>query len=215
MNPAYSTYLVTQGDLSAGRTTREIVGAAIDGGIDAVQLREKHETARRRYELGLELRDLTRKAGVDLLVNDRVDIAAAIDADGVHLGDNDLPIAVARSILGDDAVIGRSVSTVEGARAAEANGADYLGVGAVFATTSKADVDEENNGIGLERVAGIAAAVDVPIVGIGGVTVENSGSVVEAGAAGVAVISAITAADDPARATRELRAAVEGGGEGR
>lgn len=210
MNASYSTYLVTQGDLSAGRTTKEVVSAAIDGGIDAVQLREKHLSARERYELGDELRRATREAGVDLLVNDRVDIAAAIDADGVHLGDDDLPIDAAREILDPDAVIGRSVSTVEGAKAAEANGADYLGVGAVFATTSKADVEEGNNGIGLERVAGIAAAVDVPLVGIGGVTVENAASVVEAGAGGIAVISAITAAEDPARATRELRATVEG-----
>lgn len=215
MSPAYKTYLVTQTALSEGRSTREIVAAAIDGGIDAVQLREKHTTARERYELGIELRELTREAGIDLLVNDRVDIAAAIGADGVHLGDDDLSIAVARSILGPDAVVGRSVSSVEGAQAAEANGADYLGVGAVFATTSKTDVEEENNGIGLDHVTGIAASVEVPLVGIGGLTAENAASVITAGADGVAVISAITAAEDPARATRELQTAVERGMEER
>ncbi|WP_122090026.1 thiamine phosphate synthase [Halalkalicoccus subterraneus] len=215
MSRAYSTYLVTEADLSAGRSTREIVAAAIDGGIDAVQLREKHTTARERYELGMELREQTREAGIDLLVNDRVDIAAAIDADGVHLGTDDLPIDAARSILGHDAVIGRSVSTVEGARAAKASGADYLGVGAVFTTTSKADVEATNNGIGVERVAEIASAVDVPVVGIGGVTAENAASVIEAGADGVAVISAITAAEDSVNATHELRTAVERRLEGR
>lgn len=209
MNGEYGTYLVTQEDLSAGRSTTEVVEAAIAGGVDAVQLREKHATARRRYELGRELRRLTAAAGVDLIVNDRIDLAAAVDADGVHLGAEDLPVSVARELLGD-AVIGRSVSSVEAAREAEAAGADYLGVGAVFATTSK-DVPDEESGIGLARVEAIADAVDVPLVGIGGITVENAADVVAAGATGVAVISAITGADDPETATRTLADAVAAG----
>lgn len=213
MNRPYRTYLVTQEDLSAGRSTREIVERAIEGGIDAVQLREKHATARRRYELGRELRDLTERAGVDLIVNDRVDVARAVDADGVHLGDDDLPLGVARGILGEGAVIGRSVSTVDAAREAEANGADYLGVGAVFHTASKDDVADDELAIGVERVREICDAVDLPLVAIGGITPENAPSAVAAGAEGVAVISAITGADDPAAATRELRTAVESGKE--
>lgn len=209
MNGEYGTYLVTQADLSEGRSTMEIVEAAIAGGVDVVQLREKHATARHRYELGRELRRRTAEAGVDLIVNDRVDVAAAVDADGVHLGDDDLPVSVARALL-DDAVVGRSVSTVEAARRAESNGADYLGVGAVFATSSK-DVSEEGSGIGTETVRAIADAVSVPVIGIGGITADNAADVVAAGASGVAVISAITAAADPERATRTLADAVEVG----
>lgn len=203
-------YLVTQANRSRDRSTEEIVAAAIDGGVTAVQLREKNATVRERYELATELREQTRTAGVTFIVNDRVDIAAAVDADGVHLGDDDLPIPAAREVLGSERCIGRSVSTVEAAEAAERAGADYLGVGAIYATTSK-DVPDAEAEIGIETVADITAVVDVPIVGIGGVTPENARDVVAAGADGVAVISAITAADDPAAATRQLADTVEEG----
>ena len=207
----WDVYLVTQASLSAGRTTDEIVADAIDGGVSVVQLREKNRTAHERYELGQELRELTREAGVTFVVNDRVDIAQAIDADGVHLGDDDLPVPVARDLLGDDAIIGRSVSTVEDAREAAATGADYLGVGAVFATGSKDDIDDEEYAIGTDRVAAIAEAVDIPFVGIGGITAENATEVVEAGADGVAVITEITKADAPAAATAAIADAVDRG----
>jgi len=207
----WDVYLVTQASLSAGRTTDDIVGDAIDGGVGVVQLREKDRTARERYELGRDLRELTREAGVTFVVNDRVDLAQALDADGVHLGDDDLPVSVARDLLGDDALIGRSVSTVEDAEAAEAAGADYLGVGAVFPTGSKDDIDDEEYAVGTDRVAAIAEAVDIPFVGIGGITAENAAEVVQAGADGVAVITAITRADDPEAATAALADAVEHG----
>jgi thiamine-phosphate pyrophosphorylase len=204
----WGTYLVTQASISEGRSTPEIVRAAIDGGIDAVQLREKAESARSRYELGLELRELTAEAGVDLLVNDRVDVAEAIDADGVHVGQSDLPVSVARDLLGSEAIVGCSASTVAEARQAEADGADYLGVGSVYGTTSK-DVPEAETGVGPERIAEIVEAVSIPVVGIGGITADNAAPVAEAGAAGVAVISEITAAEDPAAATAELARTVE------
>ena len=207
----WDVYLVTQASLSAGRTTDELVADAIAGGVGVVQLREKDRSARERYELGQELRELTREAGVTFVVNDRVDIAQALDADGVHLGDDDLPVSVARDLLGDDALIGRSVSTVEDAREAAAAGADYLGVGAVFATGSKDDIDDDEHAVGTDRVAAIADAVDIPFVGIGGITAENATEVVQAGADGVAVITAITQADDPAAATANLVDAVEHG----
>jgi len=207
----WDVYLVTQASLSAGRTTDELVADAIAGGVGVVQLREKDRSARERYELGQELRELTREAGVTFVVNDRVDIAQALDADGVHLGDDDLPVSVARDLLGDDALIGRSVSTVEDAREAAAAGADYLGVGAVFATGSKDDIDDDEHAVGTDRVAAIADAVDIPFVGIGGITAENATEVVQAGADGVAVITAITRADDPAAATANLADAVEHG----
>lgn len=220
MNPSsWRTYLITQASLSAERSTLEVVRAAIDGGIDVVQLREKETSARSRYELGLELRELTADAGVDLIVNDRVDIARAIDADGVHVGQSDLPVAVARDLLGPNAIVGCSTSTVAEARDAEADGADYLGVGAVYGTSSK-DVNEDKDGIAPERVAEIADAVSIPVVGIGGITADNAAPVVEAGATGVAVITEITAAPDPQSATESLAVAVEtskevgnGGGE--
>ncbi|WP_434521797.1 thiamine phosphate synthase [Halorubrum sp. AS12] len=203
----WQTYLVTAASCSAGRTTPEVVAAALDGGVDVVQLRDKAQTARERYETGLRLRELTAEAGVPLLVNDRVDIAAAIDADGVHLGQSDLPVAVAREQLGEDAVVGVSASTVEQARVAEDAGADYLGVGAVYGTDSK-DVSGDRNGVGTERVAAVADAVEVPVIGIGGIDASNAAPVVDAGATGVAALSAITAAADPESATAELGEAV-------
>jgi len=209
MNPSnWRTYLVTQASLSGDRTTPEIVRAAIDGGTDAVQLREKETSARSRYELGHELRELTAAAGVDLIVNDRIDIAQAIDADGVHVGQSDLPVAVARDLLGPDVIVGCSASTVAAAREAEADGADYLGVGAVYGTSSK-DVDDAKDGVGPERIAAIADAVSIPIVGIGGITADNAGDVVEAGASGVAVVSEITAASQPRIATEALTDVIE------
>ncbi|RLM88131.1 thiamine phosphate synthase [Halobellus sp. Atlit-38R] len=210
--PSLRTYLVTQADRAAGRSTIEVVDAAIEGGIDVVQLREKHASARQRYELGQAVRERTREAGVPFLVNDRVDLAAALDADGVHLGDDDLPVAAARDVLGSAAIVGRSVSTPAAARDAERAGADYLGVGAVYGTDTK-DVDGDSAEIGTETVAAIADAVDVPTVGIGGVTPENAAPVIEAGAAGVAVVSAITAAADPEAATRQLRQRVRSAAE--
>ncbi|MFC7074872.1 thiamine phosphate synthase [Haloarcula halophila] len=207
----WGVYLVTQASLSEGRTTAKIVEQAIAGGVGVVQLREKDRSARERYELGRQLRTLTRESGVTFVVNDRIDLAQAVDADGVHLGDADLPVPVARELLGEDAVVGRSVSFVEDARAAEAAGADYLGVGAVYATGSKADIEDDEYAVGTDRLGEIAAAVDIPVVGIGGVTADNATEVVAAGADGVAVITAITGADDPEAATRALNEAVERG----
>ena len=200
----WDVYLVTQETLSEDRSTLEIVEAAVDGGVDVVQLREKDLSARKRYHVGRKIREITREAGVPLIVNDRIDLARAVDADGVHLGDDDLPVAVAREQLGQTALIGRSVSFVEDARRAEKAGADYLGVGAIYATGSKADIDDEEYEIGPERVADIADAVDIPIVGIGGVTAETAAPVVEAGADGIAVITEITRATEPEAATNEL-----------
>ncbi|MFC6615770.1 thiamine phosphate synthase [Halopenitus salinus] len=203
----WRTYLVTQQDRSAGRGTEAVVEAALAGGVDAVQLREKDRSARERYRLGERLRELTGSAAAALIVNDRIDLAAAVDADGVHLGQTDLPIQVAREQLGEGAIVGCSTSTVREAEIAEAAGADYLGVGAVYGTASK-DVEAAKDGIGTDRIREIAAAVEIPVVGIGGIDANNAGAVIEAGATGVAVISAITAADDPEAAARRLREVV-------
>ena len=205
----WHTYLVTQASLSKSRSTTDIVEAALEGGVDAVQLREKGVDIGTRYELGRELRDLTTEAGVDLIVNDRVDLAHAIGADGVHLGQSDLPVSAAREILGPEATIGASVSTLSEARLAAITGADYLGVGAVYGTDSKPDAESADDALGLDRLADIAAAVKLPVVAIGGVTPDTAAAAIEAGASSVAVISAVTGADDPAAAVSELRAAVD------
>ncbi|WP_423995277.1 thiamine phosphate synthase [Halorubrum trapanicum] len=203
----WRTYLVTAASRSAGRTTPEVVAAALEGGVDVVQLRDKATSARERYETGLRVREQTAEAGVPLIVNDRIDLASAVDADGVHLGQSDLPVAVAREQLGESAVVGVSASTIEQAEAAEGAGADYLGVGAVYGTDSK-DVSGDRDGIGVERIAAVADAVEIPVIGIGGIDADNAAPVVEAGATGVAALSAITAAEDPEAATAALREAV-------
>lgn len=204
MTPSnWRTYLITQESISEGRATEEIVSAAIEGGIDVVQLREKGKPARERYDLGIRVRELTAAADVPLVVNDRIDLAMAIEADGVHLGQSDLPVSVARDILGEAAIVGVSAWNVDEAVAAERDGADYVGTGAVYGTSSK-DVADEKDGIGPAGIADVAEAVSIPVIGIGGITNENADAVVEAGATGVAVISAITAAEDPAAATGAL-----------
>ncbi|ERH02354.1 MAG: thiamine-phosphate pyrophosphorylase [Halonotius sp. J07HN6] len=204
----WRTYLVTQQSLSNGRPTEAIVEAAIDGGVDAVQLREKGRPLDERYELGQRLRELTGDAGVDLIVNDRIDLAHAVGADGVHLGQSDLSASTAREILGPEATVGVSVSTVSEARLAAISGADYLGVGAVYGTDSKPDAETADDGIGVDQLARVVEAVTIPVVAIGGITPENASGPIQAGATAVAVISAITAADDPEAATSELREAV-------
>ncbi|MFC3958216.1 thiamine phosphate synthase [Halovivax cerinus] len=204
MTPSnWRTYLVTQESLSEGRSTPDIVSSAIEGGIDAVQLREKNLPARERYELALELRDVTAAADVAFIVNDRIDLAMAADADGVHLGQSDVPVSVARDLLGPDAIVGCSAWRPEAAKRAEREGADYLGTGAVYGTSSK-DVDAEKDGIGPDGIESVVDAVSIPVFGIGGITANNAAPVVDAGATGVAVISAITAADDPTAATHTL-----------
>lgn len=208
MNPdQWRAYLVTQESQSAGRSTEAIVEAAIAGGIDVVQLREKGTTARHRYELGKQLRELTTDAGIDLIVNDRIDLAHAIGADGVHLGQSDLPASTAREILGPEATVGVSVSTVSEARLAAISGADYLGVGAVYDTDSKSDADTE---VSVQQIAKIEQSVKIPVVAIGGITAANASGPIQAGASAVAVISEITAADDPEAAASSLREAVVG-----
>lgn len=205
----WQTYLVTQESASNGRRTPEIVGRALEGGIDVVQLREKGLDARDRYEVGRVVRTLTAEADVPLIVNDRIDLARALGADGVHVGQSDLPVAVARDLLGESAIVGCSASTVEEALEAERAGASYLGVGAIYGTPSKS-VAAKKDGIGTERIEAIVDAVDIPVIGIGGITAENARAVVDAGGTGVAVISEISGADDPTGATETLVERVDG-----
>lgn len=202
---AAGLYLVTEEALSGAWTSEQIAGAALAAGVRIIQIREKEGTARRALEIAMALRGVTRERGALLLVNDRLDLALAAEADGVHLGQDDLPVATARLLLGPDALIGLSITDPEQLDAPDVRGADYLGVGAVFPTGSKSDARHT----GLALVAAARAAVDVPIVAIGGITRENAAETVRAGADVLAVISAIAAAPDPGSAARRLLEAVQ------
>jgi len=198
-------YLVTDESLSRGRPTAEIVAAAIRGGADAIQLRAKDLPLREQVAIGRALRAITREAGVLFIVNDRTDLALVLDADGIHVGQDDLPADLARQLVGPDRIVGVSTATVEEARIARDMGADYLGVGAIYGTATKSDAGAP---IGPAAIGAIKAAVNLPIVGIGGIGPRNAAEVIAAGAAGVAVVSAIVAADDPEAAARSLKATV-------
>jgi len=199
--------LITDERLSRGRSHLEVAGAAIRGGADVIQLRDKEASGGRLFEIAAALRRLTREANVPLIVNDRLDVAMAADADGVHLGQEDLPADTARRILGPGRILGVSAETPEEARRAEAAGADYLGVGPVFeARGSKPDAGAPR---GLEQIVRIRSESRLPIVAIGGIRPENARQVREAGADAVAVISAIVSAEDVEEATRRMKRALE------
>ncbi|MDR2619062.1 MAG: thiamine phosphate synthase [Treponema sp.] len=203
LNPgSLSLYLCTDRKLLFGRPLPEAVEAAIAGGVTMVQLREKDAPAREFFDIAREVLALTRSRGVPLIINDRLDIALAAGADGVHLGQSDLPCFEARRIAGKDFIIGISAHTPEGALSAQRAGADYIGSGAVFPTGSKADVGAV---IGIEGIRAVADAVKIPVVGIGGINPGNAASVIAAGAAGVAVISAILSQPDIRAAALALK----------
>jgi len=234
-------YLVTEESLSAGRRSEQIVEAALASGVRAIQVREKDGSARRALEIAVAVRRLTRRYGALLMVNDRIDIALVAEADGVHLGQRDLPVPAARRLLGEAALIGLSITDAAQLQAPDAALADYLGVGSVFPTGSKSDAAltglsllEAARAFAFEQAAptpsaggiragGIRAGAAPPggapppgtapgerlsIVAIGGITAENAGQAVMAGADVVAVISAITAARDPGDAAAALLEAV-------
>ena len=203
-------YVITDGKASRGRSHLQVAEAAILGGADVLQLRDKEASGGHLYRVALQLRKLTRDAKVPFIVNDRVDIALAADADGVHVGQSDLPASVARELIGPGRILGVSVDTVEEAVLAEKDGADYLGVGPVFeARGTKPDAGEP---LGVDRIARIRRHSRLPIVAIGGIDAENARQVREAGADAAAVISAIVAADDIADAARRLKRILDGAG---
>lgn len=201
----YTLYLVTDRDLMSCETVEESVEQAIAGGVTIVQLREKQASSRQFYELALRVKAVTDRYDVPLIINDRVDIAIAVDAAGVHLGQKDMPCAVARKILGPDKIIGVSAALPEEAKQAKADGASYLGVGAVFATGTKQDTRPVTK----ERLAEIRAAVDLPIVIIGGVKQHNVLEFAGMGIDGAAVVSAIVAQPDIQAAAAQMRTILE------
>lgn len=197
-----SLYVLTDKNLSRGRSHADIVRAAIAGGATAIQYREKQASTREMVESARELREIARAAGVLFIVNDRVDVAMAADADGVHVGQDDMPAGIVRKLIGPGKIIGVSAGNVPDALQAEADGADYLGVGAIYATATKADAGAPT---GLAALTEIRRRVKLPIVGIGGINLGNAAAVIKAGADGISVVSAVVSADDVAAAARYLK----------
>jgi thiamine-phosphate pyrophosphorylase len=208
MQVNYELYAITDRRLAGGRSSAEVMEKAILGGVTLVQLREKEAGGRKMVEEAQALLQVTRRYCIPLIINDRLDVALAVGAEGVHLGQEDIPCRLARQILGPEKIIGVSASTVEEAVQAERDGADYLGVGAVFPTGTKADAGEA---IGLDALAAIKARVKIPVVAIGGINAANAAQVAATGVDGLAVVSAIVAAADPEEAARRLLAAFRSG----
>ena len=206
-----SVYLVTDRGLLAGRRLTDVVAAAVAGGVTCVQLREKEASGREFVRIAKELLEVLRPVGVPLIINDRVDVAVAADADGAHVGQDDIPAAAARKMLGPDKILGVTVATPEEAAKAAEEGADYVGASAVFATPTKTDTGSP---MGIDGLRRLCMASPVPVVAIGGVNAENAGDMIRAGAAGVAVVRAIMAASDPKAAAQLLREVVESARQG-
>ncbi|EME29142.1 Thiamine-phosphate synthase [Galdieria sulphuraria] len=199
----YSLYLVTSGTDKDIDCLLEKVKAALSGGVTILQYRDKHNSTRDMIRMGKELLHLAHSFQVPLLLNDRVDVALAIDADGVHIGQDDMPLVMARRLLGYGKIIGVSVGNEEEAIVAEQQGANYVGVGSIFATFSKADAGEP---IGLQALRSIASAVSsIPVIAIGGINEQNASQCIQNGAKGVAVISAILSSNDPQQAAINLK----------
>ncbi len=201
--PDYSIYLVTDDGCLQGRSLLDCVREALEGGVTLVQYRAKTASSAEMYAEALQLKALCDSFNVPLIINDRLDIAMAVGAAGVHLGQDDLPCAAARKLLGEDYIIGVSAHNPAEAKAALQSGADYLGCGAVFGTATKADVKK----LGTDGLAAICKAKGLPVVGIGGVTADNYREVRAAGADGAAIVSGILAQPD-IRATVETIAKV-------
>jgi len=193
-----SLYVVLDRAASRGRDLVQVLDAALAGGSRLIQLREKEWPSGRLLPLAERLLAHCRAAGAVFIINDRVDLAVAVGADGVHVGQDDLPARVARPLLRPGMILGVSTHSVEQARAAQADGADYVAVGSMFPTQSKAEFQLVGTGL-MRKLRG---EIRVPLVGIGGITHANVAQVIEAGADGVAVISAVCAAEDP-RASAE------------
>jgi len=198
----YSLYLVTDRGLSLGRPHLEIIKEAVAGGATIVQLREKELDSGDFYREALQIREHLRSCSCPLIINDRVDIAMAVDADGVHIGQADLPLSVVRKMLGRGKIIGVSVFTPEEAREAEAMGADYLGLSPIFMTATKPELVCQ---IGFEGIGPIRRATRLPLVGIGSMNETNAFEAVRCGLDGVAVVSAICSRQDVRAAAEHIR----------
>lgn len=199
-------YPVTCERLSAGRSNLEILRAVIEGGARVIQLREKECSTRELYTMAGRFREETARAGMLLIINDRIDIALAVGADGVHLGQDDLPIPAARR-LAPDLILGASTHSLEEALRAQDEGADYVNIGPIFATGTKEGVSEF---LGPDAISRIAPLLSIPFTVMGGINASNLDRVLEQGARRIAVVTAVTQADDVARVVHDLRERING-----
>ena len=199
--PGFRLYVVTDRHQTAGRPLAEVVAAAARGGAEAVQLREKDLSARELYDLGACLQEMLSPYRVPLLINDRLDVALALNAEGVHLAGHSLPTRTARRALGPDKLLGVSTHSLDAACQAAEDGADFVVFGPVFATPSKLAYGPPQ---GLSQLAAVVREVSIPVLAIGGITPANLSQVRQTGAHGVAMIRAVLAAPDPCAATQEL-----------
>ncbi|MCP4623405.1 MAG: thiamine phosphate synthase [bacterium] len=208
-NIDYSLYLVTDRGLAQGRSTLDIIRSAVQGGVTCVQVREKECSTLDFIEQAQSIKEYLQSRGVPLIINDRVDVALAVGADGVHLGQTDMPLDMAKNIIGDSMIIGISAESLADAIAAGKGGADYLGVSPIYATPTKTDTAPP---LGLEGLRAIRQKVNLPLVGIGGLNRDNAAAVIRHGGDGVAVVSAIVAADDPMQAAGDLKQIIDEAG---
>jgi thiamine-phosphate pyrophosphorylase len=201
-NIDYTLYLVSDRDVLKGRDLCEAVEQSIKGGVTLVQLREKDTSSLDFYNLAVAVKKITDKYNVPLIINDRIDIALAVDAAGVHVGQSDIPAKVARKIIGEDKILGISAATLEEAKLAEAEGADYLGIGAVFPTDTKKDA----RSVSIELLGEIKKSLTVPVVGIGGINEDNAELLKESKIDGIAVVSAILGKENIEQAAKDMLA---------
>ncbi|MBI4609292.1 MAG: thiamine phosphate synthase [Candidatus Rokubacteria bacterium] len=198
-------YAILDRAASGGRDLREVLDAVIAGGCRMVQLREKEWSTRQLLPLAQEVRRRAREAGVAFIVNDRLDAALAVEADGLHVGQDDLPAPIARRLLSPGMILGVSTHSLEQATHAQADGADYVAIGSIYPTATK----PESQLVGVELIRRVRPLIRVPLVAIGGITPDNVGEVIRAGADGAAVISAVCGAPDPAAAARAFLARIK------
>jgi len=198
----YSLYLITDRNFLNGRSLKTVVEESILGGVTIVQVREKDISTREFHRIALEVKEVTDYYKVPLIINDRIDIAQAINADGVHLGQDDMPLKIARKILGNDKIIGISTGTLDEALEAQRDDADYLGIGAIFYTGSKKDIDTP---IGIEYLNHIYKNINIPAVAIGGINEANFKEILDTGVDGISVISAILGKNDIKSAAKALK----------
>jgi thiamine-phosphate pyrophosphorylase len=199
-------YVIIDTEFLRGRSHLDVAAQAIRGGAKAIQLRDKKDSTRDFFTVAGEIRKLCAEHNVLFIVNDSLEVTLAADADGLHVGQDDLPAAIARRLLPIDKILGVSAQTIDEARAAQSEGADYLGVGAIYATATKATAEV----VGPGRIKEIRDKVDLPIAAIGGIDKSNVSAVLKAGANSIAVISAVMGAADIEKATRQLVEIIEG-----
>ena len=194
-----SLYLVTDNSEDEEKFLKTIE-EAINGGVSVVQIREKTADTLEFYNLALKVKEIATKYNVPLIINDRVDVALAVDADGVHVGQSDMPCDITRELIGKNKILGVSAATIDEAKKAEKDGADYIGTGAVFPTSTKDDAPS----ITKKDLKEVVDSIDIPVVAIGGITLDNAHELKDTGIAGLSVVSAIMSAENPKKASEEL-----------